>query len=333
LLKLIIQQELRTVDDLVKPFREIYAPDLQSHFLKNEIASQGYLLVRGLLPSEDVNQLLHEILQIVGVAGWLIPGYDLVERVANQSAICGDSDSSFNLVYEKVFGLESFHALAHHPALQQVMKLLVGPRLLIHPKPIGRLIFPNCDRFVIHAHQDHQSIAGDPESFTAWIPLHNCPAELGPLRILEGSHRYGLQGIDPETGIIPKGTARGGDWVGGQINAGDVLIFHSLTVHAASPNVSKQLRISLDCRFQDYDRALDPANLVFPGSSNRSWEATYSDWRSDDLKYFWKHMPLNLKPSKDELVQLIQTAPSQKMQSRYARILSQIESQMPSQSR
>jgi Phytanoyl-CoA dioxygenase (PhyH) len=321
------------VDDLVKPFREIYAPDIQSHFLKNEIASQGYVLVRGLLPSEDVNRLLNEILQIVGAAGWLMPGYDLVERVANHSAICGDSDSSFNLVYEKVFGLESFHALAHHPALRQVMKLLVGSRLLIHPKPIGRLIFPNCERFVIRAHQDHQSIAGDPESFTAWIPLHNCPAELGPLRILEGSHRFGLQKIDPETGIIPQETARGGDWVGGQINAGDILIFHSLTVHAASPNVSKQLRISLDCRFQDYERVLDPANLVFPGSSNRSWEATYANWRSDDLKYFWKHMSLKLKPSKDELVQLIQTAASQKMQSRYARILSQLESQMPRRSR
>jgi hypothetical protein len=279
-----------------------------------------------------VNQLLNEILQIVGVAGWLMPGYDLVERVANHSSICGDSDPSFNLVYEKVFGLESFHALAHHPTLRQVMKLLVGSRLLIHPKPIGRLIFPNCERFVIHAHQDHQSIAGDPESFTAWIPLHNCPAELGPLRILEGSHRFGLQKIDPETGTIPKGTARGGDWVGGQINAGDVLIFHSLTVHAASPNVSKQLRISLDCRFQDYERALDPANLVFPGSSNRSWESTYADWRSDDLKYFWKHLSLKLKPTKNELVQLIQTAASQKMQSRYARILSQLESQMPSRS-
>lgn len=317
------------MDDLVKPFREIYAPDLQSRSLKKEIASQGYLLVRGLLPFEDVNQLLNEILLIVGVAGWLMPGYGFVERAADNGAICGESDSSFNLVYQQVFGLESFHALAHHPALRQVMKLLIGSRLLIHPKPIGRLIFPNCERLVIQAHQDHQSIAGDPESFTAWIPLHNCPLELGPLRILEGSHRFGLQKVDPETGIIPNGTARGGDWVSGQINAGDVLIFHSLTVHAAAPNVSKQLRISLDCRFQDYERAVDPANLVFAGSSNRSWEATYANWRSDDLKYFWKHMSLKLKPSKDELIQLAQTAASPKMQSRYARILSQLESQMP----
>jgi ectoine hydroxylase-related dioxygenase (phytanoyl-CoA dioxygenase family) len=315
--------------NLMKPFREIYASDLQSHSLKNEMNSQGYPLMRGLLPLEDVSQLLDEILQIVQPAEWLMPGSKLSERIANDNAKCGDSDSSFNLVYEQVFRLESFHALAHHPALREVMNLLVGPRLLIHPKPIGRLIFPNCERFVIHAHQDHQSIAGDPESFTAWMPLHDCPVELGPLRILEGSHHFGLQDIDPQTGIIPEDTARGAVWVGGQINAGDVLIFHSLTVHAASPNTSQQLRISMDCRFQDSERALDPANLVFPGSSNRSWETTYANWRFDGLKYFWKDMALRFEPSKSELANLVQTADSSKMRSRYARILSQLELQIP----
>ena len=82
----------------------------------------------------------------------------------------------------------------------------------------------------------------------------------------------------------------------GRIGAGDVLIFHSLTVHAAAPNLSKQLRISIDCRFQDYSRALNPANLAFAGESGKSWEKTYSGWRADELKYYWKGLPLNLRP-------------------------------------
>lgn len=211
------------------------------------------------------------------------------------------------------------------------MKQLVGSRLLIHPKPIARLMFPNCERFIIHAHQDHQAIGGDPESFTAWMPLHDCPPELGPLQILEGSHRFGLQGADPATGYVSRETAQGIDWVGGRINAGDVVIFHSLTVHAGSPNVSNQLRISMDCRFQDYQRAINPSTLVFAGSANggRSWETTYAAWRSRDLQYFWKQMPLRLKPSKSELAELSQTTQSPAMRARYARILNQIESQMP----
>jgi len=169
---------------------------------------------------------------------------------------------------------------------------------------------------------------GDPECFTAWIPLHDCPIRLGPLQILEGSHRSGV--IDhrhenlhvPE---IPEKALSEGDWVGGQIDAGDVLIFHSLTVHAASPNHSDQLRISLDCRFQDYRRAIHPGNLAFAGDSGKSWEKTYAHWRSDELKYYWKSIPLNFQPSKSEIEQLSKTADPLSTRARYTRILSQLD--------
>jgi hypothetical protein len=318
------------IECTLKPFRETPAKCLDSHLLKEEMDTHGYLLLRGLIPTESTRQLLDEVVEILDEAGWLALGHHPSSRVANASSICGEPDAAFKNVYEKVFNLESFHAFVHNDALQHMMHLLVGPLLLVHPKPIGRLVFPNCERLIIHAHQDHRAISGDSESYTMWMPLHDCPQELGPLQILESSHHYGLQSIDPETGIIPKDSARGGDWAAGQINASDVLIFHSLTVHAASPNLSNQLRISMDCRFQSADRAIDPANLVFPGSSKRrTWETTYNNWHSDRLKYFWKQMPLKLKPSRTDLAELMQTADSEKMRSRYAAILNQLESQMP----
>lgn len=310
----------------VKPFREIQACDLTSRSLRDEIDSRGYLLIRGLLPHEALSPLLGEVTQVLYSAGWLLPDQDPLRRIADTSAACGDPDPQFKQTYQEIFNLESFHALPHHSSLKQVMCMLVGERLLIHPKPIGRLIFPNCDRLVVHAHQDYRFMDGDPECFTAWIPLHDCPTNLGPLQILEGSHRFGFQSHDqtfiPE---IPKSAALGDDWVGGQINAGDVLIFHGLTVHAASPNVSNQLRISLDCRFQDYGRVFNPANLVFSGESGKSWEKTYARWRSNELKYYWKGMPLTFKPSISEIEQLTKTADPPSMRARYARTLSQLK--------
>jgi hypothetical protein len=103
-----------------------------------------------------------------------------------------------------------------------------------------------------------------------------------------------------------------------------VLIFHSLTVHAASPNVSKEFRISLDCRFQDYRRALNPANLAFAGESGKSWERTYSGWSSNALKYYWKDLPLMFKPSKSELQQLSVCGENPAVRAKCTRILSQI---------
>ena len=311
----------------MKPLCEVQARDLTSRSLRTPLRSKGYVLIRGLLPQKDVRQVLVEITRILSAAGWLLPDHDPLDRVANMSAACGDPDPAFKRTYQAVFNLAEFHALPHHAELQRVMKMIVGDRLLIHPKPIGRLIFPNCERFRVHAHQDYRFMGGDPECFTVWIPLHECPIEVGPLQIMEGSHRAGFIAHDDEGLHVPEiktSAPAEGEWADSAIHAGDVLIFHSLTVHAGMPNLSKQMRISLDCRFQDYARALNPANLAFAGESGKSWEKTYSRWPSDDLKYYWKRLPLKLKPSKSELKELSTGAEPAAMRERYARILSQL---------
>lgn len=171
-------------------------------------------------------------------------------------------------------------------------------------------------------------MGGDPEFFTAWIPLHDCPTNVGPLQVLEGSHHFGFQKHDKENLHVPEipvGREAGDEWVCGQINAGDVLIFHSLTVHAASPNLSKQLRLSLDCRFQDYNRVFNPTNVVFAGESGKSWEKTYAGWHSEDLKYYWKKIPLAFQPSKLEIERLAETADSPSTRAKYVRIASQLD--------
>jgi ectoine hydroxylase-related dioxygenase (phytanoyl-CoA dioxygenase family) len=312
----------------MKPFYDVHIRDLSRDFLRDQIDSKGYILLRDLLPTDVLTRLLDEITKKLSAAGWLLRGHNPLDRFADSSAACGDPDPSFKRTYQEIFALELFHALPHHPALQHVMNMIVGKPLLIHPKPIGRLIFPHCDRLRVHAHQDHRFMGGDIECYTAWIPLHDCSTDIGPLQILQGSHRFGFQPHDdaslhvPE---IPSGKALGTDWVGGQINAGDALIFHSLTVHAAAPNLSKQLRISLDCRFQDARRVVNPANLAFAGESGKSWEKIYAGWHSDKLKYYWKGMPLNFQPSKLEIEQLSKTADTASARAKYARILGQLD--------
>jgi hypothetical protein len=311
----------------MQPFHEVRADDLSPSLMQHEIATRGYVLIRNVIPWLDLMLLMREIAQILFREGWLMPGYDPLRRLANIRAACGDPDPAFKRIYQEVFGLERFHGLPHHPALTAVMKMLVGDHVLVHPKPIGRLIFPHCESLTVHAHQDYRFMRGDPECYTAWIPLHDCPINVGPLRILEGSHRLGPINHDSENLHVPEigaKTLMKGSWVGGRVNAGDVLVFHSLTVHAASPNISNKLRISLDCRFQDYRRAINPANLAFAGDSGKSWENIYGTWRCDDLKFYWKRLPLTFQPSKSEIERLAATAESVDARSRYARILTQL---------
>lgn len=311
----------------MKPFSEVPADHLTSHLLHREIGSKGYVLVRNVLPRPDISKVLSEVAEVLFRAGWLNPAHDPGDRIANAAAACGDPDPAFKTTYREVFNLESFHALPHHPQLKAVMKMIVGERVLIHPKPIGRLIFPNSERLRVHAHQDYRFMNGDPECYTVWIPLHDCPTEVGPLQILEGSHHFGFQThIDENLHVpeIPAGAEMGDEWVGGDINAGDVLIFHSLTVHAAAPNLSDRMRISLDCRFQDYALAINPANLAFAGDSGKSWDEIYQSWRSRNLQYYWKSLPLKFQPSRAEIEHLSHMAASPSMRARYSRILAQI---------
>ena len=311
----------------MKPFHELPQDGLSPDILRQQIGSQGYAVIRNLLPTAELRDVLFDVTEILNRSGWLLPGRDPVERVANRLAACGDPDPEFKRAYREVFSLERFHALPHHPRLREVMKMIVGERVLVHPKPIGRLIFPQCERLRVHAHQDYRFKNGDPECFTVWIPLHDCPTEVGPLQILAGSHRFGFQThVDENLHVpeIPLGTEIGDEWVGGNINAGDVLIFHSLTVHAAAPNLSDRMRISLDCRFQDYARAINPANLAFAGGSGKSWDEIYRSWRSQDLQYYWKSLPLNLQPSRVEIEHLSRLAASPSMRARYGRILAQL---------
>lgn len=300
---------------------------MTAEILQSEMESRGYVCIRNVLPKAELTGLLAQITDILEREGWLLPGYDPLDRVANLAAACGDPDPGFKRAYQTVFNLAAFHALPHHPSLQRIMKMLVGEEFLIHPKPIGRMIFPNCERLRVHAHQDYRFMGGDPECFTVWIPLHDCPFNVGPLQIMEGSHRFGFQEHEDKNLHVPEirvGSEVGGAWVGGEIDAGDVLIFHSLTVHAAAANSSKRMRISMDCRFQDCARAVNPANLAFAGESGKSWERTYSGWQSHELKYYWKKLPLNLQPSRSDLAQLCVNAATPSLRARYSRILRQI---------
>lgn len=312
----------------MRNFTELRADELTADRLREEIGLRGYALIRDLIPRDAVGDVLNDVTQVLADAGWLKEEHDPMERMTFPEAACGDPDPGFKEVYQKVFNLESFHALPHRPELRRVMHMLAGEYVFVHPKPIGRLIFPNCERLVTHAHQDYEFMGGDPEFYTVWIPFHDCPQEIGPLRILEGSHRHGVQEHARENLHVPEipvDAAVGEEWVGGQVNAGDVLIFHSLTVHAASPNLTNQMRLSLDCRFQDAQRVLNPSNLVFAGESGKSWEKTYAAWKSDDLKFYWKRIPLRLEPSRDELAHLAETADSPRLRARYSRMVSQLD--------
>ena len=312
----------------MKPFRTICARDLDSVPLKSEMETYGYVFIRDIIPKADLEQLLGNMVGIALDEGWVIEGAGPSDRTVNPAMACFEPDPKYKRVANRAFRLERLHALLHHPVLIDVMKRLVGPRLLVHPKPIARMIFPNHEPALFHEHQDHSGIAGSPECYTAWMPLHDCSQGQGTLEIMEASHLLGLLCTD---GYVKPELVQGGDWAGERINAGDVVIFHSLTVHRSTLSTSNQLRCSVDYRFQSYDEAVAPLEIIFPNQAKggRTWESTYADWKHDDLKYYWRDLPLRLKPSVAELAAQAENADSPEKRLRYATLVEMIEREIP----
>jgi ectoine hydroxylase-related dioxygenase (phytanoyl-CoA dioxygenase family) len=115
---------------------------------------------------------------------------------------------------------------------------------------------------------------------------------LGPQTILRGSHRLGVLPLEFSLGAghrRAKLDERLADleWVGGDFADGDIVIFHSLTVHQALPNTSGRMRLSVDYRFQREGEALTPGCLE-PHFNRLTWDDIYTGWERDDLKYYWR---------------------------------------------
>jgi len=66
------------------------------------------------------------------------------------------------------------------------------------------------------------------------------------------------------------------------------LLFTALTVHKAMENYNlERMRLSVDFRYQLEGEALTEGCL-HPHFKRVSWEDIYRDWKSEELKYYWR---------------------------------------------
>ena len=257
--------------------------------LQARMTQDGYLFLPGLLPSAQVASLYGEILALGRKAGWV----DAEGNARGEPRLEGADD--WWEVYDRLQTLESFHALAHVPALTGVVEALVRKPVFPHPRNIARITFPGAAFFTTPAHQDFPLIRGTTDTYTAWTPLCECPEERGGLGILEGSHRVGLLPIHAAVG--PGGTGVDADipgcvWRGQAMGAGDVLLFHSYTVHSGRPNVSQfDLRISADYRYQAVSEPVSPGSLK-PHYERLTWDEITEGWQDRGLVRYWERLPL-----------------------------------------
>lgn len=281
----------------MQPFTDSTALLDDGPALADRMRRDGYLFLRGLLPADRLRAVQAQIGAILRDAGWLRPDAPLAEALADPAGFCVDPEPAYLTVLRRINRLEDYHALKHHKALVGLFERMLGGPILPHPRVLMRNIFPAREEFTTKAHQDFPNVQGTTEVFTAWFPLIDCPLPVGPLQVAAGTHGGAIYdfAIGAGAGGIEITDPLEGRWVSGPFALGDVLIFHSLTVHKGVPNRSDRLRMSMDVRYQLASEPFNPDNANADGQP-LSWEEVYAGWQSADLQYYWRRMGLTEKP-------------------------------------
>ncbi len=280
----------------MQPFIDSSALRDDGSALAQRMHRDGYLFLRNFLPREAIANVQRQIAAIASDAGWLRLNTPLEDAIADPAGFCVDPDPTYLTTLRRINRLEDYHALKHYPALIDLLERMLGGPILPHPRVLMRNIFPAREEYTTKAHQDFPNVQGTTEVYTAWMPLIDCPMDVGPLQIATGSHTNGVYdfGIAGGAGGVEIKDPLAGTWTSSDFAAGDVLLFHSMAVHKGVPNHSDKLRMSMDVRYQLVSEPFNIDNANADGQP-LSWDDIYANWKADALKYYWRRLPLTLK--------------------------------------
>ncbi|XP_022289032.2 1-deoxypentalenic acid 11-beta-hydroxylase-like [Crassostrea virginica] len=241
--------------------------------LRKELHEKGYLFIRGFHNREEVLQARLSILEYVNEKAEFKLLDPPTQGVLDER--CGRGCIPF---------MEGKNNITHSPV---VLRVLEGQR----PRQFFRRFFDteartfdfkwlrgiNRRQFT-GAHVDNVYMGrGSKNLYTVWTPFGDTSVEMGTLAVCEGSNclpsfrrlqdTYGELDMEREgvegTGWFTEDpfeitTKFGGKWKTSDFQAGDVLIFTVRTVHMSTSNLTDNIRLSCDTRWQPADEEADP---------------------------------------------------------------------------
>ena len=274
----------------------------------NHFEKEGYLVVEGLFdPVKDLDPIIEEYTGVLdrlaselyakGIISSTHAGQPFGERfirISLEGKKTFSQHFDFSLPQKGIredtpmwVGPAVFRMLRTERLLNAVENI-IGPEIYSNPVQHVRLKLPE-GRTVRDAtggnadaatpwHQDNGVVLPDADEtdiLTVWFPLWDAPVEAGCLQVLPRSHKRGLLDHCP---LQPTGALRIPEKIliepnrtkaiGVPLKRGDALFMHRLTCHAALPNISNNMRGSMDLRYNPIGQTTGRG--AFPGFVARS---------------------------------------------------------------
>jgi hypothetical protein len=231
---------------------------------------EGYLYLPGQLAADLVKDFRTYYFSKLAHTGLLQEGTDPAVGVGGQGDV--DRGEVRRALFDDIVPGEAYAHLTAHPDVRGWFEWLLGDDVHLHKRKIIRHIRPG-EAGIGTATQAHYDLVylreGSERVLSMWIPLGDCPVEMGGLTYLEGSHHWAL--AEERAAATPRppswitadlpGLAERHDarWLVADYRAGDVMVHSSYIVHAGTDNVDSQdrIRLSTDIRYQRSSEPID----------------------------------------------------------------------------
>jgi hypothetical protein len=226
--------------------------------LRTRIATDGYVFMRGLLDPETVRAVGRRGLGHLQEAQWTEPGVDPARAAPRQPVRAVRMRDAFaDPGYRHILADPSFNKIPFVSPLGDLMAQILGPAAMCYPMKLPRVVYPvslvpRQPGNIVH--KDYRSVQ---DMFTCWVPLGDVPRSLGGLALEPGSQQTTRVRYRPLQDVEP-------GWLTTDYQAGDVLVFHCLTTHAALANREERMRFSAEYRWQLADQPAPRRVVIGP---------------------------------------------------------------------
>ncbi|KAK7094837.1 1-deoxypentalenic acid 11-beta-hydroxylase-like [Littorina saxatilis] len=234
---------------------------------------EGYIVVRDFFTREelepckrDIEVMVEELAQKLYNAGKvksLYKEYGLFQRLTRLEE---DFQGANILLFKYQKMPPSFRALWSNERMLNLLEQILGPEIAGHPTWNLRTKTPRSEAVNIPWHQDSAYMSNESYDHmiaTAWIPFLDAVPENGCMQMAKNGHKSGkvavhscCQGptwyimLDEEEMEKTLGVNLEDDVKVEPVEFGGFILFHNLTPHRSLPNVSNDVRWSVDLRWQ-----------------------------------------------------------------------------------
>ena len=260
------------------------SPAETTDVLRRRLKEQGYLWLKGLLDRDNVLDFRAYVFGHVMDTGAVRPGSD--PRIGYGSGQPEDRNLVNKAIMELVRSV-TYEGFCAQPRLSRFMDEFLGGIAYLHKRKLLRHTQPHTPQ-VTPAHYDLVYLRGGTDRIvTAWIPIGDCPVEMGGLVYLEGSHAEGVKleaafrekslelSAEDRINAYNAHMAEGGwiskdlpemanrfdaRWLAGDYEAGDVILHSPYMIHASTTNedAKGRIRLSTDIRYENVRDEIDP---------------------------------------------------------------------------